>query len=186
MNWDKRGGVYKDIALFLILGLLFALVILIYDIVLVEFFTPASDLLQDLTLNQVGNTSEIYTQMVAKAETTKNQQWNFNILFWYITFYTIGFSVWSAIKSPKYTLFNLFLKTTGGLLTLFYLLQYWLLNIIDWFNLQIIDYLFENLIQTYIPSYLIIYNNIFTVALFWVLGYYLLNRFLGSEGGTTQ
>jgi hypothetical protein len=64
---------------------------------------------------------------------------------------------------------------------LLFVIQKFLFVVIDWFNVEILNYLFESLIITYIPFYLTIMSSAGIIILLWGGGLVIANWFFGSD-----
>jgi hypothetical protein len=175
VGWDYIAG-------FFIYALLFVFMAGTYDFMLEEVYYPVNDVLNE-SLSTLDNyeSNEGYIALNENRANIKNNVIPFNLLFIFMFFYMIIVSFQNVIKEKKQTPSNLVFKTIGGMIFLLFVIQKFLFVVIEWFNVEILNYLFESLIITYIPFYLTIMSSAGIIILLWGGGLVIANWFFGSD-----
>ena len=75
---------------------------------------------------------------------------------------------------------ELIFKTIGGMIFFLYLMEIIIFKILDYFQVQVIEYLFEDLIISYIPFHAIINSNGGLIILSWGITLILINWYFGK------
>jgi len=184
MKWAKsKKGFFPGweyIASFFVIAIMFIFVIGMYDFTIVEMYEPIhSHLNASLhSLNATGNAA--YVGFENNYIETKNKNLPFNLFYIFIFFYAIVGSVINVAKSKKLDPMGLIFKTIGGIIFFIYLMQITIFKVVVYFKIQIVDYLFQDLIVSYVPFYLITYDNAGLIMLIWGLSLILVNWYLGK------
>lgn len=153
---SKKGFVigYEYILSFFLLALIFIFVIAIYDFTLVEFHNPVSELLMNATLENNNNTNDtVYIAMQEQHDWANNNTLPFNYIFMFFVCYLVIVALIDVSKRKKQELSSLFLQTVGGIIFLIFIIKLILINIIEWFQVQFINAIFDDIVFLYLPFY---------------------------------
>jgi len=172
---------YSYIILFFFFLIAFLFAILITDMGKVEVFEPMHNMVINMTQNESSNTSIYYTKSVETWDTIEQIILPYNLLLMFITGYLIFVSLMDAGTQKKKSIYYLLFGTLGGIIFLIYLIHLFLIGILNYFEIQIIDYLFADLINTYVPFYDYLLSIWGIFILFWVLAMALANNIFGKE-----
>lgn len=154
-----------------------------YDFTVVEVYEPVHAVLNESLGNLGLNTSNnvIYTEFENNFNTATTRVLPLNFLFIVVFFYSIISSLINVARSTKMTPLELIYRTVGGIIFLCYLMQLVVLKIIDYLQVELIDYLFQDLILSYIPFYNVVYENMGMIVLIWAGALVLTNWYLGKN-----
>lgn len=184
---NKKGFVlgWKWIVSFFLLLLFMTFIVLLIDIAKVEFFSPATDTIRNLTLNYTGDNSSIYVQKQNEIHNiTDNIALPYNLILMIITFIIVSSSIIDATRQKKQGIISLLVSTIGGIAFLIYILHVFLFGIMDYFQVQIIGQLFSDLIDNYLPFYNVIMDNWWLVFI-WALMFQGANFIFGRDDEDT-
>jgi len=81
---------------------------------------------------------------------------------------------------------ELIFKTIGGMVFFLYLMEIIVFKIVTYFKIEIVDYLFEDLILSYIPFFATTYDNAGIIILIWGVVLILMNWYFGKKGSETS
>lgn len=179
---DKKGFFpgWEYIAAFFLVAIFFVLGVGMYDFTLVEIYEPIHSELND-SLHSLNATNNLaYEKFEENYTETKSKSLPFNLLYIFMFFYTIIASVINVGKAKKLDPMGLIFKTIGGMIFFLYLMQIAIFKIVIYFKIQIIDYLFTDLIASYLPFYLITYDNAGLIILIWGIILILVNWYFGK------
>lgn len=182
----KKGSVYMDIFVFLVLAIFFLLIAAYYDFMKVEIYEPTSDIIKNQTLNYKNNASAYYQAMLRTDEYIEETILPFNLFFIFISFMAFGMSIYKAAYSYKTDIFSFLGKNTAGLIAFIYFLAIYVLQVIVWILEEIWNPIFGDVINLYVPSfnYLLEYSYIFVIV-WWAIAT-IVNQLLGKEEGELQ
>lgn len=178
---NRKGSGFFDATIFLLVALLIVIIVGFYDLAKVEYYEPISDKIKDLAIERIDETHPDYLAMLEIDNTVNTTVFPFNLLFIGLSLTFFFFSMYKAIFTPRSSAFILFTRTTGGLIVTLYLVSILLMQIINWFTEIFLDYLFADVIINFVPSYIFVQDNWGAIIVVWVLAYYMLNYFFGSE-----
>lgn len=172
---------WEYIAGFFLVAILFVLIVGMYDFTIVELYEPIHSELNE-SLHDLNATNNLAYQKFEENNTdTHNKTLPFNLLYIVMFFYSIVASLINVAKSRKMSPFDLIFKTIGGLVFFLYLMQLSIFKVVTYFKIEIVDYLFEDLILSYIPFYLYTYTNAGIVILLWGGSAILFNWYFGKK-----
>ena len=190
LNKSKKGFIigWEYIVSFFVLAVLFVFTAGYYDLMIEEVYYPINDVLDDSLSNQIENyeSSVHYTNLNDNRNNIKDNTIPFNLLFMFLFLYSIIASIQNVVKEKRQEPTNLVFKTIGGMIFLLFVVQKFLFEILDWFNVQVLNALFEDLVISYIPFYLTLLENAGIVILLWGGVLIIANWYFGNDGGTTQ
>jgi len=174
---------WEYIASFFLIAIIFVLIIGMYDFTIVEIYEPVHDTLNNslagLEINTTNNIA--YTGFANNYNEVHNYNLPFNLLFIFVFTYSIIFSFINVAKQKKMQPMELIFKTIGGMIFFLYLMQIVIFKVIDYLRLEVIDYLFEDLIVSYIPFYQVTYTNAGLIILVWGGLLVLFNWYFGTK-----
>ena len=171
---------WEYIASFFLLAIMFVFAIGMYDFTLVELYEPIHSELND-SLHSLNATNNLaYTKFEENYNETRNKSLPFNLLYIFIFFYTIVVSVINVAKAKRLEPMGLIFNTIGGMVFFIYLMQIAIFKVVTYFKVQIIDYLVQDLIASYIPFYLVTYDNAGIIILSWGVVLILVNWYFGK------
>lgn len=172
---------WEYIASFFILGLVFIFGVGFYDFAIVEVYEPIHlELNESLhTLNATNNLA--YTKFEENFTEVHSKNLPFNLMYMFIFFYSIIISIINVKNQKRLEPMELIFKTIGGMIFFIYLLQIAVFNVVTYFKIQIIDYLFQDLIVSYIPFYSTTMDNAGLIVLIWGGAMILVNWYFGRK-----
>lgn len=176
------------IPMFLFMSLAFIFIVGMYDFTIVEVYEPAHAIINESLSNQVENYtgSVYYSELQANSQQMHNYNIPFNYIYMFIFVFTFVISIAEAMRTPKMEVFELIFGTIGGIIFMIYILQLFILDIVDYFKVQIIDQIFIDLIITYIPFYVTLNENLGFVVLGWSIALIMANWFFGRKEEPTS
>lgn len=158
----------------------FVLIVGFIDIAKVEFFTPLSDSVREMTINISGNNSAYVTAQNTIHTKTDSVSLPYNIVLMFITLYLIVASIVDVSREERQGFFGLFLGTIGGGLFLIYFFHIFVVGMLSWFEVQMIGQLFGELINTEVPFYNVLFDN-WWFLIVWAFALSTFNRIFGKE-----
>lgn len=171
---------WEYIAGFFIVAILFVFAVGMYDFSLEEIYNPVHEKLNE-SLSELNISDGIaYEGFVNNYDETHNKSLPFNLLFIFIFMNAVVMSIINVGKAKKLDPMGLIFKTIGGLIFFIYLMQIAIFKVITYFKVQIIDYLFTDLIASYVPFYLVTYENAGILILSWGVVLILVNWYFGK------
>ena len=174
---------WEYIAGFFLVAIIFIFIVGMYDFTIVELYEPVHNNLNEslarLNINDLNN--EAYAGFVNNYDDVHNKNLPFNLLFIFVFAYAIIFSFINVAKEKKMEPMELIFKTIGGMIFFLYLMQIIIFKVIEYFKLEVVDYLFEDLIISYIPFYSITYDNAGLIILTWGGLLILFNWYFGTK-----
>ena len=172
---------WEYIAGFFVVAILFVFAVGMYDFTLVEVYDPIHEELAD-SLDTLGidNSSLAVQKFNENYTTTHSKNIPFNLLFIFIFLNAIVMSVINVGKAKRLDPMGLIFKTIGGLIFFIYLMQIAIFKVVTYFKVEIIDYLFTDLIASYVPFYLFTYDNAGLIILMWGAVLILVNWYFGK------
>lgn len=173
----------KYIITFIMLSIVFVFAVGFYDILLEEVYKPTNDILQDsLNMSMENYSSSEYKTLLDNNESVAlGQNIPYNLLYIFMFLYSFLISIINVMGEKKKDIANLLFKTIGGVIFFFFLLQSILFSLIEYLEIEILNYLFEDLILTYIPAYNIFMDNSAYILLGWALILIVVNHYLGKD-----
>lgn len=173
---------WEYVAGFFIVAILFVFAVGMYDFTLVEVYDPIHEEL-NRSLNELGidNSSLAVQKFHNNYNETHSKNIPFNLLFIFIFMNAIVMSIINVGKANRVDPMGLIFKTIGGMIFFIYLMQIAIFKVITYFKVQIIDYLFTDLIASYVPSYLFTYDNAGIIILIWGVTLILVNWYFGKN-----
>lgn len=183
MKMNKKGFFpgWEYVASFFVLSIVFIFGVGFYDFQIVEIYEPIHAELNE-SLHLLNATSGLaYEEFVNNSTEVHSKNLPFNLLYMFVFFYSVIISVISVGKQKKLEPMELIFKTIGGMIFFLYLMQIAIFKVVTYFKVQIIDYLFQDLIASYIPFYLTLYDNAGLVILIWGIVLILVNWYFGEK-----
>ena len=183
IRMNKSGFIrgYEYILYFFGMVVAFAFIVGINDVLIEEMFKPANDIIMEGVLDYTTNDSDIYLAMQENSATTINRTLPFNIILMFMVVYLVMVSLIDVARERKVDPFELFYRTVGGIILLIFIIQIAIIKIIEYMNIQVLNYLFADILETQLPFYAIILDNWWLVILIWAGGLVLSNWFFGKE-----
>lgn len=182
MNKNKKSMFgYQYIVLFFFFLIAFLFVILVTDIGKVEFFEPMHERVINMTENISSNTSVYYTKSTEMWDTAEGITLPYNLILMFVTAYLIFVSIYDASRQEKKNIYSLLFGTLGGIIFIIYFIHLFLIGILEYFEVEIISYLFAELITNNVPFYNYLLDIWGIFILFWVLSMALSNNLFGKE-----
>lgn len=173
------GWAYIVIAFLFLIAFLF--VILLNDIAKVEVFDPAHELIHNLTLEATGDANSRYYTLQDEIYTEASQTTvPYNLILIFITGFIYATSIASAVKSRKKSIYGVLFHTLGGIIFLLYIFKLFIIGMIQYFEVEVVGYLFSDLIITYVPFYNTLIELSPFIILFWALSLEGSNHFFGE------
>ena len=172
---------WEYIAGFFVVSILFIFAIGMYDFTIVEMYEPVHTYLNE-SLTDLGATNNTaYAEFENNYDAVHNRNLPFNLLFMFIFANAVVFSLINVGKAKRLEPTELIFKTIGGLIFFIYLMQIAIFKVVTYFKVQVIDYLFQDLIVSYVPFYLTIYDNAGVSMLIWAVFLILINWYFGTK-----
>lgn len=171
---------WEYIAAFFLVAIFFVFGVGMYDFSLVEIYEPIHSELNTSLHNLNATDNLAYDKFEENYTTTKSKNLPFNLLYIFMFFYVITVSIINVAKSNKLDPMGLIFRTIGGMIFFLYLMQIVIFKIVIYFKVQIVDYLFQDLIASYLPFYLITYDNAGLIILCWGIVLILINWYFGK------
>lgn len=185
MNFNKKGFIVgsKYIISFFLFATLFVFVAGMYDMLIEEVYYPLNSVLNESLSDIIDNYTDTvhFTNLNTNRANIKDNVIPFNLLFIFLFLYSIIISFQSVIKEKKQDPSRLVFGTIGGMIFLLFVVQKFLFVIIDWFNIEILSYVFTDLIITYIPFYMTVIELAGIIILVWGSGLIIANSILGRD-----
>lgn len=172
---------WEYIASFFVLAIVFVFAVGIYDFTIVEGYDFAHEKLNESLAQQGITSGEAYDAFQANPTQVHNRTLPFNMIFIFVFFYAIIVSIINVTKEKQLDPMGLIFKTIGGMIFFLWLMQIAIFKVITYFKVEIIEYLFTDLIASYVPFYLITYNNAGLIILMWGGVLILMNWYFGKK-----
>lgn len=173
---------WKFITSFFIAGVLLVFIIGMYDFTLVELYEPTHTFLNDSLVSLGANDGLAYEEFENNyTEMHKGNITNyFNLFYIMIFLWSIIYSLIDVATTRRLEPTELIFKSVGGMVFFIYLMQIVVLKVVSYFQIQVVEYLFEDLIASYIPFYSFTYDNAAYIILIWAVVLIMTNWFLGK------
>lgn len=184
MNLNKKGFFprWYYIPMFFFLGLSFIFTAGMYDFTIVEVYEPVHVIINNSLANTIDNynTSVYNIELENNSTEVHNNTLPFNYLYMFLFVFTIVISLTEAARDKKQSIFELIFGSIGGIIFLLYIMHIIIFNIVEWFKIQILDQIFVDLINSYIPFYNTLMANLGIIILLWAIALILVNWFFGN------
>ena len=172
---------WEYIVSFFVLAIVFVFGIGIYDFTIVEGYDFVHETLNESLAAQGITSGESYDAFASNPNEVHDRNLPFNMIFIFVFFYSIIVSVINVTKQKQLDPTGLIFKTIGGMIFFLWLFQIVIFKFINYFKIEIIDYLFKDLIASYVPFYLVTYNNAGIIILMWGAVLILMNWYFGKK-----
>lgn len=190
MKLNKKGFFpgWEYIAGFFLIAIVFVFIVGMYDFTIVEVYEPMHVILNDslVQLNANDSNSLAYQGFINNYDNVHNKTLPFNLLFIFVFAVAVMISFINVSKQKKLEPMELMFKTVGGMIFFLYLMQVIIFKVIDYFKLEVIDYLFEDLIISYLPFYQVIMDNAGPIILIWGGSLVLFNWYFGTKASESK
>ncbi|MFW6129949.1 MAG: hypothetical protein ACOC56_02120 [Atribacterota bacterium] len=166
---------------FFLFLLIFFFFIGLIDVAKVEIFSPMSDRVHNMTLNQTGDNSSVYVQKQQEIhDTTDSITLPYNLILILMTILFIAYSTFDVVRQEKMGFITLLYSTIGGVAFVIYVIHLFIFGVLDYFQLQVIGQLFGDLIDNQAPFYNTLIDNWWWVFI-WALFLQFMNNKFGKE-----
>jgi len=177
---------WQYIAGFFLVSIVLVFIIGMYDFTIVEVYEPIHNKLDESLIELGANESEVYTQFQENSVAVHNKDLPFNMIYIFVFFNSIIFSIINVARQNKQEPMELIFKTIGGMVFFLYLMQIIIFKIITYFKLEVVDYLFQDLILSYIPFYGTTFDNAGIIILIWGVTLIIVNWYFGKKKTDTS
>ena len=171
---------WEYIAGFFLVSIILVLIIGMYDFTIVELYEPVHTHLNESLTSLNATNNEAYTKFEENYDNVHNKNLPFNMIYIFVFFNAVIFSLINVAKQKKLEPMELIFKTIGGMVFFLYLMEIVIFKVVTYFKIEIIDYLFEDLILSYIPFFAITYDNAGLIILIWGVTLILMNWYFGK------